>query len=69
MISDLKFALRSLRYTPGFTLVAVLIVAIGDKAPLTSASSVIRPWQVGHESTSTASVRARSSAHGRYPPA
>jgi hypothetical protein len=32
--------------------------------PLTSASSFIRPWQVGQARTSTAKVRARSSAHG-----
>ena len=33
--------------------------------PLTSASSFIRPWQVGQASTSTAKVRARSSAVGK----
>ncbi len=32
---------------------------------LTSASSFIRPWQVGQASTSTAKVCAKSSAHGR----
>ena len=36
---------------------------------LTSASSFIHPWQVGQASTSTAKVRAKSSAQGRYPPA
>ncbi len=36
--------------------------------PLTSPSSFIRPWQVGQASTSTAKVRAKSSAQGRYPP-
>ena len=40
MISDLKFALRSLRYTPGFTLVAVLIVAIGIGAATAMFSAV-----------------------------
>ena len=32
---------------------------------LTSASSLIRPWHLGQARTSTAKVRARSSAHGR----
>src|SRR3990172_1032743 len=35
--------------------------------PLTSTSSFIRPWQVGQASTSTAKVRAKSSAQGRSP--
>jgi hypothetical protein len=35
----------------------------------TSPSSFIRPWQVGQASTSTAKVRASSSAQERYPPA
>jgi hypothetical protein len=33
----------------------------------TIASSFIRPWQLGQASTSTAKVRARNSAHARYP--
>jgi hypothetical protein len=33
------------------------------------ASSLIRPWHLGQARTSTAKVRAKSSAHGRYPPA
>jgi hypothetical protein len=36
--------------------------------PLTSASSFIRPWQVGQASTSTAKVRAKSSAQGAVAP-
>ena len=40
MVSDLKFALRSLRYSPGFTLVAVLIVAIGIGAATAMFSTV-----------------------------
>jgi hypothetical protein len=32
----------------------------------TSAMSFIRPLHLGHSRTSTANVRARSSAHGRY---
>jgi hypothetical protein len=34
-----------------------------------TASSRMRPWQEGQRRTSTAKVRAKSSAHGRYPPA
>jgi hypothetical protein len=41
----------------------------GDRAmlagSLTSASSLIRPWHLGQARTSTAKVRAKSSAHGR----
>ena len=36
---------------------------------LTIASSFMRPWHLGQARTSTPNVRARSSAHGRYPPA
>jgi len=36
---------------------------------VTIASSFMRPWHLGQARTSTANVRARSSAHGRYPPA
>ena len=40
MAQDLKFALRSLRKAPGFTLVAMLIVAIGIGAATTMFSAV-----------------------------
>ncbi len=33
------------------------------------ATNLMRPWQEGQVRTSTAKVRAKSSAHGRYPPA
>ena len=36
---------------------------------VTMASSFMRPWHLGQARTSTANVRARSSAHARYPPA
>jgi hypothetical protein len=36
---------------------------------LITASSLMRPWQEGQLRTSTAKVRAKSSAHGRYAPA
>ena len=35
------------------------------EGPLTSASSFIRPWPLAQASTSTAKVRAKSSAQGR----
>ena len=36
---------------------------------VTMASSLMRPWHLGQARTFTPNVRARSSAHGRYPPA
>ena len=35
---------------------------------LTIASNLMRPWQEGQLRTSTAKLRASSSAQGRYPP-
>jgi len=52
MIRDLRFALRSLRNAPGFTLVAMLIVAIGIGAATTMFGAVdalvLRPVALPH---------------------